>query len=89
MMKKINTLKIEGRRWFQKSYGNTYHSVTVYVNDEVLRKDFEYGYGNQYLQTAIELLQANGYNDIKTFSDLRAIPNFIEGVVDVQRKKDL
>lgn len=88
-MKKINTLKIEGRRWFQKSYGNTYHSVTVYVNDEVLRKDFEYGYGNQYLQTAIELLQANGYNDIKTFSDLRAIPNFIENVVDVQRKKDL
>lgn len=88
-MKKINTLKIEGRRWFQKSYGNTYHSVTVYVNDEVLRKDFEYGYGNRYLQTAIELLQANGYNDIKTFSDLRAIPNFIENVVDVQRKKDL
>lgn len=88
-MKKINTLKIEGRRWFQKSYGNTYHSVTVYVNDEVLRKDFEYGYGNQYLQTAIELLQANGYNDIKTFSDLRAIPNFIENVVDVQREKDL
>lgn len=88
-MKKINTLKIEGRRWFQKSCGNTYHSVTVYVNDEVLRKDFEYGYGNQYLQTAIELLQANGYNDIKTFSDLRAIPNFIENVVDVQHKKDL
>lgn len=88
-MKKINTLKIEGRRWFQKSCGNTYHSVTVYVNDEVLRKDFEYGYGNQYLQTAIELLQANGYNDIKIFSDLRAIPNFIENVVDVQHKKDL
>ena len=86
--KKINTLQIVGRRWFQKTYGNTYHAVKVYVNDEILVKDFCYGYGNQYLQTAIELLQKAGYN-INTFSDLRSIEGFTETVTDVKRKKDL
>ncbi len=86
--KKANTLQIIGRRWFQETYGNTYHAVKVYVNDEILIKDFCYGYGNQYLQTAIELLQKAGYN-INTFSDLRQIEGFAENVTDVSRKKDL
>lgn len=86
--KKVNTLQIITRRWFQKTYGNTYHAVKVYVNDEILIKDFCYGYGNQYLQTAIELLKEAGYN-INTFSDLRSIEGFAENVTDVTRKKDL
>ena len=86
--KKVNTLQIIGKRWFQKSYGNTYHAVKIYVNDEILVKDFCYGYGSQYLQTAIELLQKAGYN-INTFSDLRSIKGFTENVTDVTRKKDL
>lgn len=36
-MKKIETLVIRGRRWFQKLYGNTYHTVTVVVNGHVLK----------------------------------------------------
>lgn len=86
--KKINTLQVICHKWFQKSYGNTYHAVKVYVNDEILVKDFCYGYGSQYLQTAIELLQKAGYN-INTFSDLRSIEGFTENVTDVKRKKDL
>lgn len=87
-MKNIKTLNIVGRRWFQKTYGNTYHAVKVYVNNEILINNFCYGYGSQYLQTAIELLQKAGYN-IKTFLDLRSIKGFTETVTDVQRKKDL
>jgi hypothetical protein len=48
---------INARRWFQKTYGNTYHSVQVYVNGKFLDKvDFAYGYGDQYLSTAHGLL---------------------------------
>jgi hypothetical protein len=59
-MKRPKTLIIEGRRWFQKSYGNTYH--TVYVTDENGRmvaqtESFTYGYGDHYLQTAEELVR--------------------------------
>ena len=43
-MKKIETLVIRGRRWFQKLYGNTYHTVTVVVNGHVLKSNIQYGY---------------------------------------------
>lgn len=55
-MKKINTMKIEGKRWFQRSYGNTYHTVKVFVDGEILKSEITYGYGSHYLQTAAELL---------------------------------
>lgn len=98
-------ITIYARRWFQKTYGNTYHSVVVYVNgDEVGRAAFEYGYGEQYLQTAHRLLQkaefypqtgetlpsgANrDYNDFLT--DTREHRDaFSIQVTDVDRKKDL
>lgn len=102
MMKKIESLEIYGRRWFQKSYGNTYHSVTVYVNDEILRCDFAYGYGSHYLQTACDLLISAGY-EVQTYYNngtkkdvycslldiIRNNDGFFEKVVDVKRKKDL
>jgi len=45
---------IEGRRWFQKTYGNTYHSVRFHMADGSVEKvaDCAYGYGDGYLQTA-------------------------------------
>lgn len=51
-----------GRRWFHKKYGNTIHTVTVYVNGVFLEKSIPiYGYGNQYIQTGLEILQKHGY----------------------------
>lgn len=48
---------IEGRRWFERTNGNTYHSSTVYVNNEqVGRVDFAYGYGDMYIQSAFGIL---------------------------------
>lgn len=45
---------IEGRRWFQKTYGNTYHSVYFHFTDGSVERvaDCAYGYGEGYLQTA-------------------------------------
>lgn len=101
-MKKIESLEIYGKRWFQKSCGNTYHSVTVYVNDEILRCAFSYGYGSQYLVTACDLLIKAGYEVQTYYSDgtkkdsycslldiIRNNNDFFEKVVDVKRKKDL
>lgn len=89
-MKEIKTLKITGKRWFQKSYGNTYHTVTVLVNGEELKSGITYGYGNHYLTTAAELLKANSYNipsdNGKAFA---MMTKYEHTATDVKRKKDL
>ncbi len=51
-----------GRRWFQKTNGNTYHTAEIFVNgDFKVRTPRCYGYGDHYMQTAHEWLQENGY----------------------------
>lgn len=53
---------IKGKRWFEKTNGNTYHSVEVYVDGEMIgRKDFVYGYGDQYLESGKKILIEKGY----------------------------
>lgn len=39
--KVIDTLIIDGKRWSQKSYGNTYHSINITVNDVSREKDLK------------------------------------------------
>ena len=54
-------ITILGRRWFQRSYGSTYHTVDVYVDGEHIgTSEEQYGYGDQYITTAFELLQSKG-----------------------------
>lgn len=60
-MKKIKKLHIEGRRWFQKTYGNTYNtSKTLVVFEDGSTKEFyttmQYGYGDHYKYIAINNL---------------------------------
>jgi hypothetical protein len=58
----MNTLTVIGRRWFEKTNGNTYHSVEVYRNGELIGLEpFRYGYGRQYQQTALELMKNAGW----------------------------
>lgn len=83
------------RRWFDKQWGNTYHTTEVLIDGvTVSHSQMEYGYGNTYQQTAEVGARACG--------DL-PIPNGVtlanwckaNGVtlthiaVDVYRKKDL
>jgi hypothetical protein len=98
-------ITIAGRRWFDRKYGNTYHSVRVWVNGEQIGfHDVAYGYGDQYLQSAHEVLMEKGFYpktgkslasgmsvDYYQFSeDMRKFRDrFIVTVSDVGRKKDL
>jgi len=55
-------IHVLGRRWFGKTHGNTYHTAEIFVNGNfAVRTDRSYGYGDHYMQTAHEWLQANGY----------------------------
>lgn len=61
-------ITIIGRRWFQRSYGNTYFSMEMFNKNELIAKvDYEYGYGDQYRQAAFEILREMGlYGNEKT-----------------------
>jgi hypothetical protein len=91
---------ITAKRWFQQSYGNTYHSVTIRENlfnayhsfdiiytKEVGRISFRYGYGDHYLNTAAEIL---GVSEMELRQDIRENrQKYHITVIDVKRKKDL
>ena len=93
----VSYIKIVAKRWFQKSYGNTYHSVEVfaasgtgteYKLESIGYIPFRYGYGDHYLNTAAEIL---GISE----QELRALiheyhtEKFVIVCTDVSRKKDL
>lgn len=86
-------ISVEGRRWFQKTYGNTYHSVRIYVDGkEVAYLPFQYGYGDQFLQTALDWLKANGYAPADAEYGTRYLREVLNGsytVIDVDRRRDL
>lgn len=95
------TIHIEGRRWFQKSAGNTYHSVRIYRDGkQIAYLPFQYGYGEQYLQTAFDWLGENGMPELlerhangarKNYGTqyLREVMKGTQSVADVSRKGDL
>jgi len=95
------TLRIVGRRWFQKSYGNTYHTVRVYLDDEFLgESNMEYGYGDQYIETGFRIafqnsdlpprkMSPNGSPEWTRGWSERTGVKVITEVVDVPRKRDL
>lgn len=99
--RKIASIHINGRRWFQKTYGNTYHSVTVDVQladgtTKTMRSGKVYGYGEQYIQTAIGLMQAkgllpdtdDGYWPLSLWCRDNGI-HYVNHVADVARKCNL
>ena len=98
MLKKIAKANIVAKRWFEKVNGNTYHSITIELEDahgvkETLRAPFVYGYGNHYKQTAQEMLFNAGYDVPEKYGDFMKWVNSSEDITitceDVKRKKDL
>lgn len=86
-------LHIEGRRWFQRGPGNTYHSVRIYKDgSQLVYLPFAYGYGDTFLQTALDWLRENGYAPADAQYGTLYLCETLGAsysVIDVQRKKDL
>ena len=102
-LKDVKEIDITAKRWFQSSYGNTYHSVLLSVFDgkkwiELACNDFEYGYSDHYMHTALRLLKDSLTDfDIEINQAMYSILTFCrehniqlhDNVRDVKRKKDL
>lgn len=96
----MRNIFVLGRRWSDKRYGNTYHTVRVYIDGKIaLESGFTYGYGDAYMQTAKEELEKHGFiTDFKHYANgseplwawcQRHDVTLIRDVVDVARKRDL
>lgn len=70
---KMNSLFIEARCWFDKTYGNTYHSVRLTANGlPIGQVGLTYGYGDMWKYTALEYLKKFGLVEqgVKYFHEL-------------------
>jgi hypothetical protein len=62
LLKNKDVVVVLARRWFEKTNGNTYHSVKVSVNGDIIGvNNFKYGYDDQWEVTAREIIQTK-YN---------------------------
>lgn len=71
---KLNSIFVEARLWFDKTYGNTYHSVRLEANGlSVGQVGLTYGYGEHYEQTALTYLKKVGLvsESVRYLSELR------------------
>lgn len=92
---KVKKLHIVGKRW-RDVYGNTYHNARVYVNDEdAFITPTQYGYGDQYVQSAFAELKKKGYfkrtpeTDLNSWTMRKKKIKFSTRAHDVKKKKDL
>lgn len=94
LVPRINKLEFQAKRWFQKTYGNTYFAVKVYVNDAlVYTSPVEYGYERQYETDAANALAEMGFDVPKGhMMGYWARENgieFISNAVDVKTEREL
>lgn len=94
-------IHISARRWFDRRYGNTYHSVTVYQGGAIIAEaPFIYGYDRAYEETAAFLIEQAGVIPPRVrYGNGGTVPLrlwaeehnllYTMDCVDVQRKKDL
>lgn len=84
---------IVGKRWFQKTYGNTYHTVKIIDLESgktIVDTPRTYGYGEHWKQTAYEELTKLGLVEKKDrFNHALNQERFICEVLDVPRQRDL
>lgn len=97
---KVESIVIYAKRWFQKTYGNTYFTAEIRVNgDKVGELPFQYGYGRHYEDMAARWLEDNKFVELDhhssgMVSDLNRLARdghiqLVSEHVDVNRKRDL
>ncbi len=95
----IKAITIYAKRWFQRSYGNTYHTTEICIDTGhtepfiKLKSDKTYGYGECWNQTALDLFKTLFPADTRSayltsYCKENDIPVFYH-VTDVKREKDL
>jgi hypothetical protein len=105
LAKPITTVHIIGKRWFDKTYGNTYYKayVTLYNGDEEIHRfsiGKNYGYGSSYMYDSFTYMAEEGIIAGYAQNDNGSWPSPLEWCkdnailliynhVDVNRKKDL
>lgn len=89
-------LELTGKRWFQKSYGNTYFTARAVLDGEVIAEcPRQYGYGDQWKQELIREIEASGKLTPRNQNELarewaeRIGVTLVENVTDVTRERDL
>lgn len=87
---KIRSIFIDGRAWYDRTYGNTYHSVRVWINGQVIgAQGMTYGYGEQYQETARRLIGRVVGLDYQSFHDLRNMGIDVYATCAEVKKRDL
>jgi hypothetical protein len=74
-MKKIKTIDVHAKEWFDRVNGNSYFSARVTINyampdEETLYIPFQYGYGDHYRDIAMKYLQNAGHIEASYMSRL-------------------
>ena len=91
------SIAIIGRRWFQRTYGNTYHTTEIIVDGETVHvTPRQYGYGDAYTDTAFAWLISSGLipqppsreSHFSWIRDQLGIA-YSYRAIDVERQKDL
>jgi hypothetical protein len=93
----VNKLELLGRKWFERTNGNTYFSaIALHNGSEVARIDFEYGYGDQWLYEITKAIQSQAIDARQDQQPWQYIDTLeSQGIAvftsceDVKRKKDL
>lgn len=70
----MNSIFIEAKEWFDKTYGNSYFSARIEIDGEpVAFLPFQYGYERQYEHEALKTLKQMGIisETVKTIYDLK------------------
>ena len=70
----IKSLFIEGRLWFDKINGNTYHAVRIQANGQIIGQvPMTYGYGDMWQYTALDWLKDKGLvsQEVRSIYELR------------------
>jgi len=66
----ISRISLVCKKWYDKTYGNTYFSCRVLVDNEVVTTlEFQSGYGEHFKEEANRWLNDNGYIDNPSHSN--------------------
>lgn len=93
---KMKKVEFWAKEWFQKSGGNSYFVVKVYVNDKIVgTSQVRYGYGSAYEEEGMKILKKAGYlRGVKAIMPSRyfrerAGVKYTGSINSVKRERDL